>query len=74
MALGREEGRQAAWQPRLEQLARLGCRSIRDLLFHFPRHYEDLRELRRIDELEAGQVQMAHGEVVDDQFARLFVT
>jgi ATP-dependent DNA helicase RecG len=50
---------------RLEQLQRLGCRSIRDLLFHFPRQYEDLSELRRIDELQPGQTQMAQGEVVE---------
>src|ERR1700732_873600 len=50
---------------RLEQLERLGCRTIRDLLFHFPRQYVDLSELRRIDDLQPGQTQMAQGEIVE---------
>ena len=30
---------------------RLGIARVRDLLFHFPRRYEDLREMRRLGEL-----------------------
>ncbi len=30
---------------------RLGISRVRDLLFHFPRRYEDLREMRRLGEL-----------------------
>ena len=30
---------------------RLGFRTVRDLLFHFPRRYDDLREMRRIVDL-----------------------
>jgi ATP-dependent DNA helicase RecG len=50
---------------RLEQLEKLGCKTIRELLFHFPRQYEDLSRLRRIQELQNGQVQMAQGEIVE---------
>jgi ATP-dependent DNA helicase RecG len=30
---------------------RLGIRTVRDLLFHLPRRYDDLREMRRLGEL-----------------------
>jgi ATP-dependent DNA helicase RecG len=30
---------------------RLGVRTVRDLLFHFPRRYDDLREMRRLGDL-----------------------
>src|SRR5262245_61615653 len=36
---------------RLELLQRLGLETVGDLLFHFPRAYEDLTEIRRIAEL-----------------------
>src|SRR5205807_38855 len=35
------------------------------LLFHFPRSYDDLSDLRRIDKLEEGKTQTVHGEVVE---------
>src|SRR5207245_2558812 len=36
-----------------------------DLLFHFPRSYEDLTDVRPISSLSAGSVQTVHGEVVE---------
>ena len=38
---------------RLELLARLGLHTVGDLLFHFPRSYEDLTDLRPIAALAA---------------------
>jgi ATP-dependent DNA helicase RecG len=50
---------------RLEQLGRLGLRTVRDLLFHFPRSYEDLSDVRPITGLVDGSVQTVRGEVVE---------
>ena len=50
---------------RLEQLQRLDIRTIGDLLFHFPRSYEDLTDHRPIAALAAGQMQTVTGEVVE---------
>jgi ATP-dependent DNA helicase RecG len=50
---------------RREQLERLGIQTIGDLLFHFPRAYEDLTDVRRIADLAAGQTQTVQGEIVE---------
>jgi ATP-dependent DNA helicase RecG len=57
--------------------ARLGIRTVRDLLFHLPRRYDDLRELRRVIDLryiEDGEVVSARvrvGEIhVEPSFRR----
>ncbi len=50
---------------RLELLHRLGLHTIADLLFHFPRAYEDLTNVRRIVELKADELQTVQGEVVE---------
>jgi ATP-dependent DNA helicase RecG len=50
---------------RLDQLDRLGVRTVHDLLFHFPRAYEDLTDLRPITGLVEGAVQTVQGEVVE---------
>ncbi len=47
---------------------RLGIRTVRDLLFHLPRRYDDLREMRRIGDLTwtpDGEVVSAHVRVAD---------
>jgi ATP-dependent DNA helicase RecG len=49
---------------RLEQLRRLGIETVRDLLFHFPRSYEDLTDVRPIARLTPGSLQTVRGEVV----------
>ncbi len=56
---------------RLEQLRRLGIETVGDLLFHLPRSYEDLTDVRRVAELTAGTVQTVHGEVVEIEGRRL---
>jgi ATP-dependent DNA helicase RecG len=50
---------------RQEQLRRLGIETARDLLFHFPRHYDDLSDIRRIADLAEGSLQTVQGEVVE---------
>ena len=50
---------------RLELLQRLGLRTVGDLLFHFPRAYEDLNDVRSIAMLSADGIQTVQGEVVE---------
>ena len=44
-------------------LAKLGLRTVRDVLFNFPRDYEDLSDLRGIAELEEDVLQTVRGTV-----------
>jgi ATP-dependent DNA helicase RecG len=48
-----------------ELLGRLELRTARDLIFFFPRDYQDLTDRREIAELEEGHVQTVRGEVVE---------
>jgi ATP-dependent DNA helicase RecG len=50
---------------RAEQLHRLGIVTVADLLFHFPRSYDDLSDVRTIDLLAEGKLQTVEGEVVE---------
>jgi len=50
---------------RFELLKRLGLETVGDLLFHFPRAYEDLSDCRRIADLTEGTLQTVAGEVVE---------
>jgi ATP-dependent DNA helicase RecG len=56
---------------RSELLARLGIETVTDLLFHFPRSYEDLTDVRPIAGLTAGSLQTVQGEVVEIDGKRL---
>jgi ATP-dependent DNA helicase RecG len=56
---------------RLEQLRRLGILTVGDLLFHFPRAYEDLTDYRPITALTEGTIQTVRGEVVEIEGRRL---
>jgi ATP-dependent DNA helicase RecG len=56
---------------RLEQLQRLGILTVGDLLFHFPRAYEDLTDYRAITALSEGTIQTVRGEVVEMEGRRL---
>jgi ATP-dependent DNA helicase RecG len=51
--------------PRLEALDRLGLRTVGDLLFHLPRAYEDLTDLRPISALTAGATCTVQGEIIE---------
>ncbi len=48
---------------RVELLRRLGLFTARDVLFCFPRDYQDLTDQREIDQLEEGRLQSVHGMV-----------
>ena len=48
---------------RAELLARLGIATARDLLFFFPRDYQDLTDLRGVDQLEEGPLVSVLGTV-----------
>jgi ATP-dependent DNA helicase RecG len=50
---------------RLDLLDRLGLRTVGDLLFHLPRAYEDLTDLRSISALVADTLQTVQGEIVE---------
>jgi ATP-dependent DNA helicase RecG len=50
---------------RLELLHRLGLQTVGDLLFHLPRTYEDLTDVRPIARLTEGELQTVQGEVVE---------
>src|SRR4051794_33038753 len=50
---------------RAELLARLGVRTAGELIFFFPRDYEDLTDRREIAALEEDLVQTVRGEVVE---------
>jgi ATP-dependent DNA helicase RecG len=56
---------------RLELLHRLGILTVGDLLFHFPRAYEDLTDYRAIPALTEGTIQTVRGEVVEIEGRRL---
>jgi ATP-dependent DNA helicase RecG len=50
---------------RAELLAKLDIRTVGDLIFHFPRSYDDLTDVRPMDNIEAGVLQTVQGEVVE---------
>jgi ATP-dependent DNA helicase RecG len=50
---------------RAELLAKLGIHTVNDLIFHFPRSYDDLSNVKPMDELVAGELQTVQGEVVE---------
>ena len=50
---------------RAELLAKLGLHYARDLLFYFPRDYEDMSELRSVEQIEEGQECSVVGTIED---------
>ena len=50
---------------RAETLGNLGITTALDLIFHFPRYYDDLTDVRDMDNLSAGELQTVHGEIVE---------
>jgi ATP-dependent DNA helicase RecG len=48
---------------RTELLERLGLHAVRDVLFFFPRDYQDLTDQREIHQLEEGKLQSVRGVV-----------
>ncbi len=54
---------------RAELLAKLGVITARDLLFYFPRDYQDLTDLRAVDQLEEGPLVSFLGTVEEVDLA-----
>jgi ATP-dependent DNA helicase RecG len=50
---------------RAELLGRLGLNTVRDVLFFFPRDYQDFSELRDVAQLEPNKLQTVRGVVQD---------
>ncbi|MBZ4687166.1 MAG: ATP-dependent helicase RecG [Clostridia bacterium] len=46
-----------------KQLKKIGIETIEDLLFHFPRRYEDRSNLKKISQLVPGEVETLRGKV-----------
>ncbi len=47
------------------RLPRLGINTVRDLLYHFPRRYNDFSAMRKISQLKAGEIETVAGTVRD---------
>ncbi|OGN00963.1 MAG: hypothetical protein A3B91_00590 [Candidatus Yanofskybacteria bacterium RIFCSPHIGHO2_02_FULL_41_29] len=56
----------------LSRLNRLGIKTIRDLLWHFPVRYEDYSEVMPINQVEPGQKVNVQGEVLKISSKRIF--
>ncbi len=54
---------------RAELLAKLDVHTVRDLLFFFPRDYQDLTDLRGIDQLEEGALVSVLGTIEETDLA-----
>lgn len=55
---------------RVRLLNRLGISTVRDLLYHFPRRYEDRSHLKKFYQLEDGETETVTGTVVGCQDIR----
>ena len=54
------------------KLKKLGITSVRDLLFHFPRTYEDFSKITPIKDVKEGQVYCLAGKLLDIQEMRTY--
>ncbi len=50
---------------RAELLAKLGINTVGELIFHLPRSYDDLTNVKPLEQIEAGVLQTVQGEVVE---------
>ncbi len=55
---------------RAEMLSRPALRTVRDLLFHLPRGYEDRRQVKKIGALRAGEKAVIRGHILDAELRR----
>ncbi|MBI2048809.1 MAG: hypothetical protein HYT30_02675, partial [Parcubacteria group bacterium] len=53
-----------------KKLEKLGIRSVRDLLYHFPARYEDFSNIRPISQIEAGSSVTASGKILNIKNSR----
>lgn len=62
-----------------KKLEKLGIKTIRDLLFHFPNRYEDFSNFKNIEDLEPDETATISGQIMDIKTRRswrrkLFIT
>src|SRR3989344_7098442 len=55
-----------------KKLKRLGIKTVKDILFHFPHRYEDFSNLIKISEAKEGGPFCFQGEVLDVKIIRIF--
>ncbi|MHB8170029.1 MAG: ATP-dependent DNA helicase RecG [Thermincolia bacterium] len=55
---------------RVKLLQKLGLNTVEDLLYHFPRRYEDRSQLKKVNQLNHGEVETIQGQVVGSQELR----
>jgi len=61
---------QGIGQRRAEQLSRLGAKTIRDLLYLFPRRYNDFQTMKPIHQLKYGEVATVAGTIWETRTRR----
>jgi len=72
-AVGRDEhGARRVGPARAKLFANLGVATVEDLLYLFPRRYEDRRKLTPVGSLKAGEWQTTQGEVIAKGGRRTF--
>lgn len=54
------------------RLKKLGIKTVRDLLFHFPHRYEDFSDIIPISEVEEGKTVCIQGKITDIKNIRIF--
>jgi ATP-dependent DNA helicase RecG len=59
-----------ARSPLLKRFEKIGIRTVRDLLWHFPSRYEDFSKIYQINDLEPGQQATIHAAVEDMKLRR----
>jgi ATP-dependent DNA helicase RecG len=50
---------------RAQLLRKMGIETLGDVLFHFPRRYEDRRRIKEIGEVSPGEVEVVRGTIMD---------
>ncbi|MEK7066427.1 MAG: OB-fold nucleic acid binding domain-containing protein, partial [Patescibacteria group bacterium] len=60
--------------PHKAGLAKLGLKTLRDLLFYLPKRYGDAAEVKHISELIVGELAMVSGRVLSNKINKTFKT
>ena len=55
-----------------KRLNRLGVKTIKDLLYHFPHRYEDLSKIVKIADVKINEIATIHGEIINIKMIRTF--
>ena len=56
----------------VKRLQKLGIKTAKDLLYHFPHRYEDLSNIVKIANIKIGEVATIHGEIINIKMLRTF--